>query len=1782
MQLQHRMQMVQKMQQQGMMGNQQPMPHQAPQPGMMGQQPGAMVGQPPQGMMGNPLLAQQQQQQAAMHQGMMGNQQAQQGMMGDQGVAQPQQSLVAGQPMAQAQGMMGSQQGMMGNQQMLQQQQRQQALMGVHQGAAGAQQQALRGPQAQLTPQQQSVLAQRMLLSQQQLQQPPGFLPGPQPGDPPMAPEAPARDGTQMPGVPEGLQQQTGVSGFPQDVPNPGLKEGRVLSPTTPPQQPGPVGDQQGAQTFMNQQQQQQLSELQPQHGYLGNQTLPLQNSMGGEKVMVKQEGQQMCYVAQQQQRQQQQQQQQGAMAGQQQDSMAQLQSMMGQAGPAPAQLSAMVHPNQQQQQQALLAQQQKQGMLGQMGGVMRAQQQGMMGQRPGTPVGPFRGPVNLQAIIAQNPQLRHLPPNQQIQHIQAMLAQRQLQQGQMLRMSTGQGQVRPQGPRMQGPEGQQLHHGAPGPPQQQGMMGQPSGMGPQSQQGMMVQAPGQPRQVGQQGVFPQYDLAVAQQQQMARAQPGLAPGQVRVTPQGRMIRPMSPRQAFGQTSPGDPAFAQQPLQQRHGLAHPGGAHQPSPTQSQPHTPAGSSPFQASHTPVGPRRTGAAGLLRLLRALPSRHPEEGAGRQPLLEGRPGDAHSVHCVPLQKRSPCRTSSRSRGRSSAGAGTSAAGRRQARGRGAPHGPPPETGQQLLQKLLRTKNLQLAAQRPSDGVHSEINGHINSKLALLEQKLQGTPRNMEDLQSITKKPPVVKAKRAPKVGGGVSNSRKKGKKEEPGKSTEALMKQLKQELALLPLMEPSITASLDLFTPFGSSPADSEAQLKGSFGNAVLDNIPDYYSQLLTKSNLSNPPTPPSSLPPTPPPSVQHKLLNGLTAVEELPEGQKERERESAEEPMESSAEEVKSVDLLAALPTPPHNQNEDIRMESDEDSDAPDSIVPASSPESVLGDEAPRFPLLGVVKQEQDERAISPVIPIIPCSSIPVFPESKPFEGLSSFPEHSGKMASRSSPWDKAKSSEVSVTFTLSAAAAKNLNTVMVAVAQLLQVRMPGSYEVTFPPSPGRGGGAEPGKAPDTATPGTLCLKAGPAEGSDQDSADWLKKFDVSLPGCTLKKQVDILSLIKQECPEPEDRAVQHCYITNVSDLDVRQLPIYPVEASPPQSPSPPLRPPTSSAASSARSASSSAPNSGRLPTPAPPALRPSKSKPNRSQNLGSPLLLPLCPPLPPLLPRRGLCPRPQPPSPAPGGPAQALQAAQPAPVGGRGGGAAQAQAVEGAALEAAAAGAEPPAGGSRRESGREVSELMERLRITLRPDRLPRDRRKCCFCHEEGDGATDGPARLLNIDVDLWVHLNCALWSTERTGATNSCNRLRCPNVYHFACAVRARCMFFKDKTMLCTQHKLKGPSEDELSSFAVFRRVYIERDEVKQIASILQRGDRVHLFRVGGLIFHAVGQLLPSQMAAFHSATAIFPVGYEATRIYWSARVPNRRCRYRCRVSEAEGRPLFEVRVLEPGQEDLQYRDATPDGIWSRVVEQVAKLREEAAMLKLFTDHVKGEEMYGLTLHAVLRITESLPGVENCQNYTFRYGRHPLMELPLMINPTGCARSEPKVLTHCKRPHTLNSTSMSKAYQSTFTGETNTPYSKQFVHSKSSQYRRLKTEWKNNVYLARSRIQGLGLYAAKDLEKHTMVIEYIGTIIRNEVANRREKGYEEQNRGIYMFRINNEHVIDATLTAARPEVVTFDKEDKIIIISSRRIPKGEELTYDYQFDFEDDQHKIPCHCGAWNCRKWMN
>lgn len=311
----------------------------------------------------------------------------------------------------------------------------------------------------------------------------------------------------------------------------------------------------------------------------------------------------------------------------------------------------------------------------------------------------------------------------------------------------------------------------------------------------------------------------------------------------------------------------------------------------------------------------------------------------------------------------------------------------------------------------------------------------------------------------------------------------------------------------------------------------------------------------------------------------------------------------------------------------------------------------------------------------------------------------------------------------------------------------------------------------------------------------------------------------------------------------------------------------------------------------------------------------------------------------------------------------------------------------------------------------------------------------------------------------------------------------------------------------KNEKDNELTTLSVYRRVYVNRDENRQVAAVMHHSEHNHLLRVGSLIFLSVGQLLPHQLANFHTPNYIYPVGYKIVRFYWSMRRPNKRCRYVCSIHDVSGRPEFRVLVQEPLQEDVELRDATPRAVWSRILEPLAELRRSTHSVQLFPRYVSGEDLFGLTEPAVVRVLESLPGIETLTDYRFKYGRNPLLELPLAINPTGSARTEARLRNQLpwKRPHTQRTGSSARTTfvpTATVAGEVACPYSKQFVHSKSSQYKKMKQEWRNNVYLARSKIQGLGLYAARDLEKHTMVIEYIGEIIRTELAETREKQYE--------------------------------------------------------------------------------
>ncbi|VDO59839.1 unnamed protein product [Schistosoma margrebowiei] len=132
-----------------------------------------------------------------------------------------------------------------------------------------------------------------------------------------------------------------------------------------------------------------------------------------------------------------------------------------------------------------------------------------------------------------------------------------------------------------------------------------------------------------------------------------------------------------------------------------------------------------------------------------------------------------------------------------------------------------------------------------------------------------------------------------------------------------------------------------------------------------------------------------------------------------------------------------------------------------------------------------------------------------------------------------------------------------------------------------------------------------------------------------------------------------------------------------------------------------------------------------------------------------------------------------------------------------------------------------------------------------------------------------------------------------------------------------------------------------------------------------------------------------------------------------------------------------------------------------------------------------------------------------------------------------------------------------------------------------------------SRIHGRGLFALREFREDEMVIEYTGELIRSIICDARELRYRATGVDCYMFRIDPDWVIDATYAgnAARfinhacdpncyAKVVSIDDKKHIVILAQRKIYPGEELTYDYRFPKESD--KLPCNCGSYSCRKYLN
>jgi uncharacterized protein len=134
------------------------------------------------------------------------------------------------------------------------------------------------------------------------------------------------------------------------------------------------------------------------------------------------------------------------------------------------------------------------------------------------------------------------------------------------------------------------------------------------------------------------------------------------------------------------------------------------------------------------------------------------------------------------------------------------------------------------------------------------------------------------------------------------------------------------------------------------------------------------------------------------------------------------------------------------------------------------------------------------------------------------------------------------------------------------------------------------------------------------------------------------------------------------------------------------------------------------------------------------------------------------------------------------------------------------------------------------------------------------------------------------------------------------------------------------------------------------------------------------------------------------------------------------------------------------------------------------------------------------------------------------------------------------------------------------------------------------IAVRRSRIHGRGVFAAKRFRKGERIIEYTGRRIRWSRVPR-----ELDDPRMYFFAIGDgTWVIDPSVDgneakwinhSCDPNCIIRERKGRIFIDALRSIRRGEELSYDYCLETDDDvphtkeiEAEAPCRCGAKNCR----
>lgn len=132
-----------------------------------------------------------------------------------------------------------------------------------------------------------------------------------------------------------------------------------------------------------------------------------------------------------------------------------------------------------------------------------------------------------------------------------------------------------------------------------------------------------------------------------------------------------------------------------------------------------------------------------------------------------------------------------------------------------------------------------------------------------------------------------------------------------------------------------------------------------------------------------------------------------------------------------------------------------------------------------------------------------------------------------------------------------------------------------------------------------------------------------------------------------------------------------------------------------------------------------------------------------------------------------------------------------------------------------------------------------------------------------------------------------------------------------------------------------------------------------------------------------------------------------------------------------------------------------------------------------------------------------------------------------------------------------------------------------------------------SKIHGSGVFAKENINKGKKIIEYIGEKISKNIGDKRSaqrlKKYlnSEKTGSVYIFELNKKYDIDGSVLYNKARYINHSCDpncevdiinNEIWISSIKKIKSGEELTYDYGYEFDKDDYKDHiCKCGSDLC-----